>query len=352
MPAKHLLLACASAVGAALSNAPAHSGTYNYTEIQIGFNQYSCASGLNDKNYVVGEYYGAGSAPFGPFLYYPNSSYFEFATPAGSSELFACNYIYPISSVNNKNLTVSTYAISSAHPFAAFTWSPVSLKTKKLPFAARLTIPTAINDSGTVVGTASKVAPFIAGHGFAIAGGAVTLFDPPGSTNTVPLDIAADGTIVGWFQDTAGTHGFILPSTGTYTVVDVPGSTETVIRSINTNGEVAGKYYDTTVGHYRGFTRSGTNILTYQFPGAGDTEILRTLPSGLRIGNYTDSSSVVHGFSYLPVAYTTLDAPGGVAIRIQSVNNNGNFVGNGAGDGTGAHGFVAVCPPHSGVCLH
>jgi hypothetical protein len=352
MTCRTWLLAGAFAGGAILAACPASAGHYAYTQIQIGTNQYACATGINDSNHVVGEYYGAGDAPYGGYVYYSSGSFFEFDPPRNTGLLSPCSYIYSISNINNKNLTVNTYAVSSAHPFAPFTWSPATGKTKKLPAVSRLTMPTSINTAGVVVGSASKIGPFYQGHGFVVSGGVATEFDPPGSTGTLPLDIADNGTIVGFFSNSTGTHGFILPTSGTYTVVDVPGSTDTEILSIDTAGEVAGRFYSTTAEHYMGFTMSGANIVTYQYPGAGDTEILRALPSGLLIGNYTDSNSVEHGFSYLPDAYSTLDPAPGVAIRIQSVNDKGNFVGNGGGQPTGGFAYLAVCPPGTGVCLN
>jgi hypothetical protein len=346
-----LTAAVAALFATGIAAAPsASANNYVYTQIQIGANPFACATGINNANHVVGEYYGSGSAPFGGYVYVPGGSVTTFGAPGTTDLLDPCAYVSGIMDISNHNLVVAILANSVTHKFVPFTFNPGTGAKKKLPTLARITVPTAINTTGEVVGTSDKNFPF-EGHGIVISAGVATLFDPPGSARTVPTDIADDGTVVGFYVGGGATHGFVRSPTGAFTDVDVPGSTDTEINSINTVGDVAGKYYDSTAGHYLGFTKSGSNILTYQFPGAGDTEIVRTLPSGLRIGNYTDASDVVHGFSFLPNVYSTLDPAPGVAIRIRAVNDKGNFVGN-VNQPLNGSAYLAICPPHLGVCLH
>jgi hypothetical protein len=339
----------ALAAFAGLLATSAHANNYVYTQVQITGSPYACAVGINDSNNVIGEYFGEGNAPFGGYLFYPQSStQILFNPPPNTGILDSCGYVAGISDIGGHNIGVATYADDVHHSFAPFTFNPKTGKTKKLPKLLRITVPTAINKSGAITGTTDKNNTF-AGHGFVISGGTAQQFDAPGATGTVPTDIADDGTIVGYYSGSGGTHGFIRTPAGTFRSVDVPGSSDTEILSINKDGELAGKYYDSTVEHYVGFVKSGAHVETYQYPGAGNTEIMRALANGLRIGNYEDSSSVNHGFSFVPNIYTTLSAPGGAAMWVRAVNSAGNFAGN-VGGALAGTAYVAICPPHAGTC--
>jgi hypothetical protein len=49
-------------------------------------------------------------------------------------------------------------------------------------------------------------------------------FDVPGSTGTFPLDINADGDIVGRYGSGGRTHGFVRTADGAFTTIDYPGA--------------------------------------------------------------------------------------------------------------------------------
>src|SRR3569833_4525996 len=66
-------------------------------------------------------------------------------------------------------------------------------------------------------------------------------FTAPGATATAAQGINKNGVISGWFQNSAGTHGF-LKRGSTYTVIDYTGSTYTIVRGINDNKQVVGYY--------------------------------------------------------------------------------------------------------------
>lgn len=332
-----------------LAAGAAHANNYVYTQVQITGSPFACAVGINESNNVIGEYYGEGNAPFGGYLYYPNGgTQLLFNAPGNTSILDSCTYVFGISDISTHNLAVATYADGVHHRFGPFTFNPGRGKTTKLPTLFRISVPTAVNKSGVVVGTGDRNFP-LQGRGFMVSGGVAQHIDAPGATSTIPTDIADDGTIVGYYSGSGGTHGFVRAPGGTFTSVDVPGSADTEILAINKDGELAGKYYDSTLEHYVGFVKSRRHIATYRYPGGGNTEILGALSSGLRIGNYEDSSSVVHGFSFLSGSYTTLIPPGGSPMVVRDVNSSGNFVGN-VGGSSGGTAYVAICPPNAGTC--
>jgi hypothetical protein len=134
----------------------------------------------------------------------------------------------------------------------------------------------AINLWGTVVGNYLNLTDdqsvVLHYHAFARApNGVITLFDPPGSTNTeIPTDTAINdaGAITGdYWACTAdlarcSVHGFVRMSSGKYTIIDVPGAGPdgysgqgTFPQGINDRGEVSGFYADVN-SVYHGFVRT------------------------------------------------------------------------------------------------
>lgn len=215
---------------------------------------------------------------------------------------------------NNKNLAYGIDANATNHTFSLFTWYDVSNKLKAQPRGARLSVPTATNNLGSIVGVASTKFPLFGGHGFVITSGLVTLFDLPGSISTVPTNISDSRTIIGYYDDVSGTHGFVSSPSG-YQAIDIPESTDTEILSINTQNQVSGRFFNASLQHFQGFDlylfAANQAPQSVQYPGAGD----------------------------------------GVNMTLRAVNNKGNIVGNAPAGSTGQTAYVGICPPHTGACL-
>jgi hypothetical protein len=122
---------------------------------------------------------------------------------------------------------------------------------------AATTIPVEINAAGTVIGycARSQSGPH---QGFIRhAGGLITLFNAPGSVDTYATGINYAGTIVGKYTDAAGkTHGFLRDARGNFTVLDVPASSYTDATAINDLGDVTGNYQHTYSAYGTTLTRS------------------------------------------------------------------------------------------------
>jgi hypothetical protein len=116
------------------------------------------------------------------------------------------------------------------------------------------TFPSSINDAGQVTGY--YVDSGFVSHGFVLdAVGAITSFDPPGSTGTFPSSMNNSGQITGSYVDSGGVyHGFVRDARGTITSFDPPGSIGNLPSSINNAREITGRYFDSVSGH--GFVRS------------------------------------------------------------------------------------------------
>jgi len=132
-----------------------------------------------------------------------------------------------------------------------------AISTFDLPAVAGLRLAggglVGISPDGTVVGSGFYLTPefFFVAHGFVRApNGAVTAFDPPGSTITQPTGINPQDEITGTYIDSSGVqHGFLRAKDGTITTLDAPGATGTAAAAINPAGAITGVYFDSSGEH-------------------------------------------------------------------------------------------------------
>ena len=111
--------------------------------------------------------------------------------------------------------------------------------------------------------------------------------DYPGALVTWPLGVNNAGTVVGYYADNAGIHGFVFQgagSTGRYASVDVPGSIQTEIHGINNRGVTVGVFWDAQ-GNQHGFVHNGRDFtkgyttVNVPFADCCTSVLLPTLPS-------------------------------------------------------------------------
>jgi hypothetical protein len=102
----------------------------------------------------------------------------------------------------------------------------------------------------------------LAQHGFLRAqNGAITVFDVPGATFTIPSSINPAGTIAGTFVIAGvGVHGFLRAPNGTITVIDAPGSGITRLVAINPAGTIVGRFIPADSGQGIGFVSRPENM--------------------------------------------------------------------------------------------
>src|SRR5215469_18649389 len=185
----------------------------------------------------------------------------------------------------------------------------------------------AINPQGTITGTFD----LNGNHGFVRArDGTFITFDVPGAGTgpfhgTYGFSINPAETITGPYVDASGlAHGYVRASDGTFTTFDAPGAGTgsgqgTFAFNINPAGTIAGYYLDAS-NAFHGFVRAPNGaITTFDVPGAGTgpgqgtftAEVDGLNPAGAITGNYSDASSVNHGYVRARNgAITTFDAPG------------------------------------------
>jgi probable HAF family extracellular repeat protein len=160
-------------------------------------------------------------------------------------------------------------------------------------------------------------------YGFTYSNGTwTTLADPSATGGTVgnPLSGSNEngtyvtgvnnlGQIVGSFDDSNGTHGFLY-SDGTWTTLDDPAATGgTFATGINDFGQIVGYYFDGTGSH--GFLYNGNTYITFDDPlatggpslGPGNTFGYGINDSGQIVGKYFAADGE-HGFLADPAQVT------------------------------------------------
>ncbi len=199
-----------------------------------------------------------------------------------------------------------------------------------------ITLPTAINDSGLVAG--SFTGNTGESHGFVKNGGTYTILTAPNATNTYVTGINASGQVVGHFNDSAGYHGFV-ETNGVFTTLTVPNATNTYTSAINASGQVAGIFSD-NVGTINGFVEQNGIFTTLTAPNATNTYTSAINANGQVVGFFIDNTGSTHDYIEQNGIFTTL-VPNAVSSKATGINANGQVVGV-FNDGKKERGFVTV----------
>lgn len=205
----------------------------------------------------------------------------------------------------------------------------------------------AMNDFGVSVGKAlvtDSSGQIIGGTGFLEANGKFMNINAPNAAVTQPLGINNFGQIIGFFIDSAGTHGF-LETNGIYRTIQNPSATGASIPfSINNLGQIVGWFDEGSATH--GFLYQNGVFTSIEDPIAPDATFATGINDwGQIVGFYIDAAGF-HGFVETNGAFTTVDEP--------NANGGGTFpaaindVREVAGE-FGNHGFVAA--PEDGVSI-
>jgi probable HAF family extracellular repeat protein len=154
-----------------------------------------------------------------------------------------------------------------------------------------------INKHGDTVGAVDD-SGFTGSHGWMrTRDGIFTQLDVPGATSTEAQGIDDCGNVVGFFDDTNGTHGFMW-SNGTFTPIDYPGGMDTNIFGINNKQEIVGSYTVGSIDH--GFLRKadGTTFVSIDvtMPNQETNSARGINDHGWIVGNYTDTAGHNQGF--------------------------------------------------------
>jgi hypothetical protein len=175
------------------------------------------------------------------------------------------------------------------------------------------TFPSSINANGDIVGRYTDSNGLEHGFLFQADGTFVSLDVPPSTGGTAATAINSSGTIIGTFYGDAGPQIFVHTPDGSYTLYTPPIADTSLCNtiSINSSGIVVGSCMDTNfISH--GFLLNTSGVFTTiddpdasssPYPGSignnrGGTTITGLNDSGAVIGYFLDAQNLRHGFLY------------------------------------------------------
>jgi probable HAF family extracellular repeat protein len=212
------------------------------------------------------------------------------------------------------------YFVFGTSDTTAFYYKGTTNHTLTVPGASDSTL-TGINAHGQMVGGYDDSK---GSHGFLYDGKNFTTLDFPNSIYTGPSAINSSGEVVGsFFGNNQIVHGFLYAN-GTFTQLDCPNSGASFASGINSSGEIVGScFYNST---YHGFLLSNKTYTAIDFPGAESTNANGINDEGAIAGDYTVDTS--HGFTYIGGVFTQVDIGGGaVATALNRITNAKNVIG-------------------------
>ncbi len=330
----------------------AKAGSFTFTSLDVPGQTASAAGGIDAQGRVVGQTTDAAGVTHG------------MVWQAGATTLVdAPGKGTVLGAINSAGAVAGTSA-SATVPDGVFREGlATSARTPFLADKANAYTVAAMNRAGTVVGFAQTAG--FSFSAFATAGRRLSLLAVPGATLSYAFAINSGGTIVGQYADSAyKQHGFSL-SNGAFTSVDttLPLAVGTGLVFINDAGLFGGTYLTdscslaTCPANMHGFVRRAGVDTAYDFPGGHRaTQVVGLGEAGEVVGNFwdptADSSLNIHGFIYRGGAYRRIDMPGATYTTITAVNQAGSIAGTYVDSQHVQHGFVAICPAHTGACLN
>lgn len=203
------------------------------------------------------------------------------------------------------------------------------------------TLPTDINDRGTIVGFYTDDAGVT--HGFVRSRtGDFATIDRADAVFTVAEGVNSQDVVVGWYQDIAGAlHGFERDPDGQVRTVDMPGVPDSALFGINARGDAVGAIdlgdQTTEIGL---FLHQGV-FTTFEDPAAAPmmTQANGINDTGLITGVFIDLEGNLHGFSLIDTSFTTIDFPGADNTNANNANNRVATVGSYDTDSI-VHGYL------------
>jgi uncharacterized membrane protein len=212
-------------------------------------------------------------------------------------------------------------------------------RTVEVPTAKR-TVASGIDDRGQIVGYYDDSAGT---HGFLLRDDKFATIDFPGATFTVALGIGAHEEIVGTYrmpgEPAVNFHGFLRTRDGRFKRIDSPPHKNTIAQRILPDGTILGCRHDDDFGaSMRGAVLSAHN--------RSETQAVASMHNGAT----PDLRRIVGLYNYSPgdrsAAYVIDDGtfeplvvPGSSATSAWDVNPAGDVVGS-YRDSIGVHGFI------------
>jgi uncharacterized membrane protein len=165
---------------------------------------------------------------------------------------------------------------------------------------ASYTVPTAINNAGTIAGYFNAKTSLL---GFELVGTKYTTILPPDTFNVEVFGIASSGMAVGEAQTKSTNSRFFnfLFKNGKSQPVLLGTGGNPVAYGINSSGTaIVGEYAPSGIGE--GFLFQNGTMQPLPFPGARYTYAYSINEGGEIVGTFVDTNDNIHGFTWTPPA--------------------------------------------------
>jgi uncharacterized membrane protein len=182
-----------------------------------------------------------------------------------------------------------------------------------------------VSNSGVIVGQYQDKNQTY--HGFMLKSKKVTTIDDPNGTDTFCSNITPDGpiAIVGQYTNFSGNLVGFLYEKGKFTDIPGPtGATSSAAFGINDAGDIVGYYDDSNGSH--GFLLKGNQYTPLDVPGATFTFALGINGRGDIVLSWENSSGVTESSLYNGKVYKTINVPGAADSFAEDLNNEGDIV--------------------------
>jgi hypothetical protein len=218
-----------------------------------------------------------------------------------------------------------------------------------------VTVPTAINASGVVVGSYLDSSNYAAAFIRDATGNITTFQAAPDAYSTTPTGINSSGEICGYEFDSTGYHGFLQDAAGNVTIFDVPGSDPSNVsdpNAINAGGVVVGSFYG-SVGGSQGFMRDALGNFTDIYAPDGTETSLASINDLSDIAG-TGQTLHLEYFGFVQYSSGTVEFEDPLAYidygtNVTSINRSGAVVGYYLDRVDEAHGYLynSMPPPNN-----
>ena len=155
--------------------------------------------------------------------------------------------------------------------------------------------------------------------------------DLPGTASTFVSSITNGGRITGSYVDAQGVnHGYVTDNQGAFTTIDFPNATATFGGGLNNRGDLVGSYTDAG-GNTHGFLLQNGNFTAIDFPSATTTDGFAINDQGQVVGLYVSADGGIHGFLLDHGQFSSIDHSPPIFSPsftfVVGINNRGQVVG-------------------------
>jgi hypothetical protein len=121
---------------------------------------------------------------------------------------------------------------------------------------------------------------------------------------------------------------------------DFPGAANTQATAITPSGEIVGRYNNAD-GVLHGFLLADGHFTSIDYPGSVFTDVNWINPRGEIGGDYADGAGIRHGFVFRNGQFTMIDYPGAAATTVFGISATGELIGIWTSSQNTLRGFLA-----------